>query len=56
MPTGADIKERVGDSSHDSNSNMTQEQSFKKGKNHTQRTLVMRKIGSRHPNFLLLDR
>ncbi|KAM7322730.1 hypothetical protein ACRRTK_018235 [Alexandromys fortis] len=31
MPTGADIKERVGDSSHDSNSNMTQEQSFKKG-------------------------
>lgn len=32
MPTGADIKERMGDSSHDSNSNMTQEQSFKKGK------------------------
>lgn len=36
MSTGADIKARMGDSSHDSNSSMTQEQSFKKGKNHTQ--------------------
>lgn len=36
MSTGADIKARVGDSSNDSNLSMTQEQSFKKGKNHMQ--------------------
>lgn len=35
MSTGADLKAREGGIPNDSNLNMTQEQSFKKGKNHT---------------------
>lgn len=45
MSTGTDLKAREGGIPNDSNLNMTQEQSFKKGKNGTHGTLVMREIG-----------